>query len=130
MAESAAIKLYNRDKSDGYWVPTDTNLYASYIFKPNDPEISVLDKITLHSSKFAADCLDGGSACHINLKEHLSKEQYKKLLLFAAKQGCKYLTFNIPNCECEECHFIAKQPFKVCPKCGSNKISLWDRIIG
>jgi len=129
-AESAAIKLYNRDKKDGYWIPSDTNLYASYIFKPNDPEISVLDKIILHSSEFAADQMDGGQACHINLDSHLSKEQYRKLLLFAVRVGCKYLTFNIPNCECDDCGFIAKQPFDKCPKCGSTKVSLWDRIIG
>lgn len=130
MAESASIKLYNRDKKDGYWVPEDTNLYASYIFKPNDTEISVLDKITLHSSNFASDKLDGGSACHLNLEEHLSKEQYKKLLSFAAKEECKYLTFNVPNSECDECGFITKVPIDKCPKCGSTQITLWDRIIG
>lgn len=129
-AESASVKLYNRDKADGYWVPTDTNLYASYIFKPNDTHISILDKITLHSSEFAADELDGGSACHLNLSEHLSQKQYEYLLKFMAKVGCKYATFNIPNCECEECHFIAKQPFSKCPKCNSTHVSLWDRIIG
>ena len=129
-AESASVKLYNRDKADSYWVPTDTNLYASYIFKPNDTHISILDKIILHSSEFAADELDGGSACHLNLSEHLSQKQYEYLLKFMAKVGCKYATFNIPNCECEECHFIAKQPFSKCPKCGSTHVSLWDRIIG
>lgn len=129
-AESASVKLYNRDKADGYWVPTDTNLYASYIFKPNDTHISILDKIILHSSEFAADELDGGSACHLNLSEHLSQKQYEYLLKFMAKVGCKYATFNIPNCECEECHFIAKQPFSKCPKCNSTHVSLWDRIIG
>lgn len=129
-AESASVKLYNRDKADGYWIPTDTNLYASYIFKPNDTHISILDKITLHSSEFAADELDGGSACHLNLSEHLSQKQYEYLLKFMAKVGCKYATFNIPNCECDECHFIAKQPFNKCPKCGSTHVSLWDRIIG
>lgn len=129
-AESASVKLYNRDKADGYWIPTDTNLYASYIFKPNDTHISILDKIILHSSEFAANELDGGSACHLNLSEHLSQKQYEYLLKFMAKVGCKYATFNIPNCECEECHFIAKQPFSKCPKCGSTHVSLWDRIIG
>ena len=129
-AESASVKLYNRDKADGYWIPTDTNLYASYIFKPNDTHISILDKIILHSSEFAADELDGGSACHLNLSEHLSQKQYEYLLKFMAKVGCKYATFNIPNCECDKCHFIAKQPFSKCPKCGSTHVSLWDRIIG
>ena len=129
--ESAAIKLYNRDNKDGYWTPSDTNLYASYIFKPNDKEISVLDKLYLHGKNFCGDNLDGGSACHINLSEHLSKEQCNKILKYAAEVGCKYFTFNVPNCECEKCGFIAKQPFKKCPKCGeTEKIVLWDRVIG
>lgn len=71
-----------------------------------------------------------GSAAHLNLDHHLDKEQYLKLLHYAAKQGCQYFTFNVPNCECEKCGYIAKQPFSVCPKCGSTDISLWDRIIG
>lgn len=128
--ESAAIKLYNRDKKDGYWVPEDTNLYASYIFKPNDPDISVLDKLTLHGKDYCGDYLDGGSSSHINLDSHLSVEQYRKILKYAAEVGCKYFTFNVPNCECDDCGFIAKQPFKECPKCKSISISLWDRVIG
>ena len=129
-AESLAIKNYNWDKEDGYWVPEDTNLYASYIFKPNDTKMSVLEKIRLHGRNYIGDFLDGGSACHINLDHHLSKEQYKKLLTYAAEQGCSYITFNVPNCECDECGFIAKQPFAVCPHCGSKHVSLYDRIIG
>lgn len=129
-AESLAAKNYKWDKEDGYAVSSDTNLYASYIFKPNDPSISVLEKIRLHGKDYIGDYLDGGSACHINLDHHLDVEQYTKLLHYAAEQGCQYFTFNIPNCECEDCGFIAKQPFEVCPKCGSKNISLWDRIIG
>ena len=128
--ESASIKLYNKDKKDGYWVPEDTNLYASYIFKPNDSDISILDKIYLHGRNFCGDNLDGGSSAHLNLDSHLSVEQYRKLLKYAAEVGCKYFTFNVPNCECDDCGFIAKQPFKECPKCGSTNISLWDRVIG
>lgn len=129
-AESAAIKLYNRDKRDGYWVPEDTNLYASYVFKPNDPNISILDKIVLHSSEFASDKLDGGQAAHLNLDSHLSKEQYRKLLTFAAEKGCKYLTFNVPNSECQDCGYITKVPITKCPKCGSTHIDYYDRVIG
>lgn len=128
--ESASIKLYNRDKKDGYWVPEDTNLYASYIFKPNDTEISVLDKLYLHGNSFCGDNLDGGSAAHINLDSHLSKEQYEKLVKYAAEIGCKYFTFNVPNSECDECGFITKVPITECPKCHSKKISYYDRVIG
>lgn len=129
-AESLAVKNYNWDKNDGFWVPSDTNLYASYIFKPNDPNVSVLEKIKLHGSEYIGDFLDGGSACHINLDSHLSFEQYYKILHYAASVGCQYFTFNVPNCQCEDCGFIAKQPFSKCPKCGSTHVSLWDRIIG
>lgn len=128
--ESAAIKLYNRDKQDKYWTPSDTNLYASYIFKPNDPNISVLDKIHLHGNSVCGDNLDGGSACHIGLDSHLSKEQYLKIIKYAAEEGCKYFTFNIPNSECDNCGYITKVPIKECPKCGSKNISYYDRVIG
>ena len=129
-AESLAVKNYNWDKEDGYWVPDDTNLYASYIFKPNDPKISVLDKIEMHGNDYIGDYLDGGSAAHINLSEHLSSAQYDVLLKHAAKTGCSYLTFNVPNSECADCGWIGKTPVDVCPKCGSVNINYWDRIIG
>lgn len=128
-AESLAIKNYNWDKADGYWVPTDTNLYASYVYKPND-DISILEKIRLMGKNYLGDNTDGGSAAHLNLDAHLSKKQYASLIKYAADNGCSYLTFNIPNCQCEDCGYIAKQPFEKCPHCGSTNVSLWDRIIG
>lgn len=128
--ESAAIKMYNRDKKDGYWVPSDTNLYASYIYKPNDKNISILDKIYLHGRNFCGDYLDGGSSAHLNLDSHLNKEQYKKLLNYAAEVGCKYFTFNVPNSECDDCGYITKVPISKCPKCNSTNISYYDRVIG
>jgi len=129
-AESLAAKNYNWDKADGYWVPDDTNLYASYIFKPNDKSISILDKFVLHGRNYIGDYLDGGSAAHINLADHPSYEQCKKLMKFAAEEGCQYFTFNIPNSECQDCGWIGKRPTDTCPKCGSHHIDQYDRIIG
>ena len=71
-----------------------------------------------------------GSAAHINIDSHLSKEQYIKLLTYAGEVGCKYLTFNVPNAECQECGFITKTPITKCPYCGSTKIDYYDRVIG
>ena len=71
-----------------------------------------------------------GSAAHLNLSEHLSKKQVKHIMEYAAKEGCQYWTFNIPNCQCNECNYISKTPFSVCPKCGSTNVSLYERIIG
>jgi ribonucleoside-triphosphate reductase len=129
-SESAAIKLYNADKADGYWVPSDINLYTSYVFKPYDENLPFMDRIVLHGKNYIGDFLDGGSSAHLNLSEHLDKQQYEKILSYAAKNGCQYLTFNVPNSECEDCGFITKVPIIECPKCGSKKIALYDRIIG
>ena len=128
-AESVAIKFYNWDKEDGYWVPEDTNLYASYIFKPNEND-SVLDKLYMMGSNFATDKLDGGAAAHINLDSHLSKEQYWKLMNYAANVGCTYWTVNIPQSECRDCGYITKHPISKCPKCGGEHIDYYDRVIG
>ena len=129
-AESLAVKNYKWDKEDGYWVPEDTNLYASYIFKPNDKSVSVLDKIVMHGKNYIGDYLDGGAAAHINLEEHLSSTQYDRVLRHAAKNGCQYLTFNIPISRCDDCGKIVNRPVDKCPDCGSDKITTITRIIG
>ena len=129
-AESLAVKNYDWDKADGYWVPEDTNLYASYVFKPNDDTVSVLEKLRMHGSEYIGDYLDGGSAAHINLSEHLSVEQNWQILNYAASVGCQYFTFNVPNSECTECGYITKHPIDECPKCGSKHIDYYDRPIG
>ena len=127
-AESLGGKNYRWDKADGYWVPDDENLYNSYFFDAHD-DTSVLDKMILHGRQTSSYC-DGGSACHINLVDHLTKEQYLKLIDFAIKEGTNYFTFNIPNSKCEDCGYITKHPIVECPKCHSKNISLYTRVIG
>lgn len=83
----------------------------------------------LHGKQTSA-CCDGGSALHCNLDEHLTKDQYTKLIEFAVKNGTNYFTFNIPNSKCEDCGHIVKAPIKECPKCGSKNITWYTRIIG
>lgn len=128
-AESLAIKNYNWDKKDKYWVPEDRNCYNSYFYKPDDPTINVLERFRLQGKRYAG-LMDGGVALHCNLEEHLSKKQYLRLIDYAIEQGTSYFTFNIPNSECKDCGFIAKRPLKECPKCGSKNITWWTRIIG
>ena len=127
-AESLGVKNYNWDKEDNYWVPDDENLYNSYIYDAHD-DTSVLDKIAMQGGEVAKS-IDGGQASHINLEDNLSKEQYTKLLEYAVQVGNSYITFNVPQTQCDDCGFIAKHPFKKCPKCGSEKVTLWTRIIG
>lgn len=71
-----------------------------------------------------------GSAYHCNLDEHLSKEQYRKLLDIAADVGCSYFTFNIPNTVCNDCGHIDKRYLHKCPKCDSTNVDFLTRVIG
>lgn len=127
-AEGLGGKNYNWDKEDGYWVPEDENLYNSYFYDAHD-DTSVLDKFILHGRQ-TYQYTDGGSAAHINLEDHLSKEQYLKLIDFAIVNGTNYFTFNIPNSKCDECGYITKHPITECPKCHSNHITQYTRVIG
>ena len=127
-AESVGGKNYRWDKADGFWVPEDENLYNSYFYDAHD-NTSVLDKFRLHGNA-TYQFTDGGSALHCNLEDHLSEEQYLKLLDFARENGTQYFTFNIPNSECDDCHFITKHPLTKCPKCGSEHITQYSRVIG
>lgn len=128
-AENASVKLYNWDKRDGYWVPTCRNLYNSYFFPVEDPTYNVLEKIRAHGSAFISN-LDGGSAAHIGLDAHLSKQQYRLMMNYCAECGCSYLTWNIPNTICNDCNNIDKRYLKECPKCGSKNVDYATRIIG
>ena len=127
-AEGLGVKNYNWDKEDGYWVPEGRNLYNSYFYNAHD-NTSVLDKFILHGRQ-TYQYTDGGSALHCNLEEHLSKEQYLKLIDFAVQEGTNYFTFNIPNSKCEDCGHIVKAPIDTCPKCGSKDVTWYTRVIG
>ena len=127
-AEGLGGKNYQWDLQDNYWVPDDENLYNSYFYNAHD-DTSVLDKFILHGRQ-TYQYTDGGSAAHINLEDHLSKEQYLKLIDFAIANGTNYFTFNIPNSKCDDCGYITKHPITECPKCHSKNITQYTRVIG
>ena len=128
-AENLAAKNYKWDKKDGYWVNPNRNLYSSYFYNPEDDSVNVLQKLELHGRDFVK-YLDGGAANHTNLKEHLSKEQYRRLMSVAAKHGCNYFTFNVKNTVCNDCGYISKHTLDVCPHCGSKDLDYLTRVIG
>lgn len=128
-AEQLSSRNYNWDKEDGYWINPNRNLYNSYIYLADDEKTSILDRIRLHGKRYTG-LMDGGVGCHNNLSEHLSEEQYAKVLEYAIKEGCSYYTFNVPNTECLNCGHIEKIPVEKCPVCGSTNLTHWVRVIG
>ena len=105
-AENVGVKHAKWDREDGYFVPRDC--YNSYFYVVEDDSLNIIDKFKLHGAPYIQH-LTGGSALHMNLEEHLSKAQYRQLLKVAAKEGCNYFTFNIPNTICNDCGHIDKR---------------------
>ena len=128
-AENLAAKNYKWDKKDGYWVSPNRNLYSSYFYNPEDDSVNVLQKTVLHGKDFVK-YLDGGSAYHCNLQEHLTQPQYRQFMKAAAKNGCNYFTFNVKNTVCNDCGYISKHTLDVCPHCGSKNLDYLTRVIG
>ena len=127
MAESLGVKNAKWDKKDGYKVPRDC--YNSYFYVVEDPETDPVIKFRFQGKDFIAH-LDGGSALHNNLDEHLSKEQYRLLMDVAVAEGCNYFTYNVMNTICNHCGYISKHTLDKCPKCGSENLDYATRIIG
>ncbi len=126
-AENVGVKHAKWDREAGYRVPRDC--YNSYFFIVEDESLNIVDKFRLHGRKYI-EHLTGGSALHLNLEEHLSKEQYRQLLRIATQEGCNYFTFNIPNTVCNRCGYIDKRNLKECPLCKSDDLDYLTRIIG
>lgn len=127
--ENLSGKNYKWDKKDGFFVSPKHNMYSSYFYNPEDDSLSILDKFKLHGDEYVK-YLDGGSALHMNIQEHLSKEQYRQLLNVAAHYGTNYFTFNCRNTVCNDCGYISKDTLTVCPKCGSHNLDYLTRVIG
>ena len=127
--ENLSGKNYNWDRKDGYFVSPKHNMYSSYFYNPEDDSLSMIDKFKLHGDEYVK-YLDGGSALHMNIAEHLSKKQYRQLLNTAAHYGTNYFTFNCRNTVCNDCGYISKDTLTVCPKCGSTNLDYLTRVIG
>lgn len=126
-AENLGVKNAQWDKKDGYFVPRDC--YNSYFYIVEDENTNLLDKFILHGDRLTK-YLDGGSALHGNLSEHLTKDQYIKNGEIAIQTGCPYYTYNVPNTICNMCGHISKHQFNTCEKCGSDNVDWLTRIIG
>ena len=127
--ENLSGKNYKWDKKDGYFVSEKHNMYSSYFYNPEDESLSMIDKFKLHGEEYV-QYLDGGSALHMNIAEHLTKDQYRQLLNVAAHYGTNYFTFNCRNTVCNDCGYISKDTLEVCPKCGSKNLDYLTRVIG
>jgi ribonucleoside-triphosphate reductase len=126
-AENLGVKNAKWDKEDGLKVPRAC--YNSYFFPVEDDSYNIIDKLRLHG-KENTQWLDGGSACHLNMEQLMSKEQAYDLICMAGKLGVNYWTFNVLMTLCNDCGFINVNTENHCTKCGSKDIDYATRVIG
>lgn len=126
-AENLGVKNAKWDKEDGLKVPRAC--YNSYFFPVEDDSYNIIDKLRLHG-KENTQWLDGGSACHLNMEQLMSKEQAYELICIAGKLGVNYWTFNVLMTICNDCGFINVNTENHCTKCGSKDIDYATRVIG
>lgn len=126
-AENLGVKNAKWDKEAGLKVPRDC--YNSYFFPVEDDSYNIIDKLRLHG-KENTQWLDGGSACHLNMGQLMSKEQAYELICIAGKLGVNYWTFNVLMTICNDCGFINVNTENHCTKCGSKDIDYATRVIG
>ena len=124
--ENLGVKFADWDKRDGY--KSNRDCHNSY-FYPVENNVDVIQRFYAQGKGFADIC-SGGVALHNNLEEHLTKEQYRKLMDVAVQAGCNYFTYNIPNTICNKCDFISKHKLTECPDCGSKDLDYATRVIG
>ena len=126
-AENLGVKNAKWDKEAGLKVPR--SCYNSYFFPVEDDSYNIIDKLRLHG-KENTQWLDGGSACHLNMEQLMSKEQAYELICIAGKLGVNYWTFNVLMTICNDCGFINVNTENHCTKCGSKDIDYATRVIG
>ncbi|WP_289122410.1 anaerobic ribonucleoside-triphosphate reductase [uncultured Megasphaera sp.] len=126
-AENLGVKNAKWDKEAGLKVPRAC--YNSYFFPVEDDSYNIIDKLRLHG-KENTQWLDGGSACHLNMEQLMSKEQAYDLICIAGKLGVNYWTFNVLMTVCNDCGFINVNTENHCTKCGSKDIDYATRVIG
>lgn len=126
-AENLGVKNAKWDREAGLKAPRDC--YNSYFFPVEDDSYNIIDKLRLHG-KENTQWLDGGSACHLNLEQLMSKEQAYDLICMAGKLGVNYWTFNVLMTLCNDCGFINVNTENHCTKCASKDIDYATRVIG
>lgn len=126
-AENLGVKNAKWDKGDG--IKSNRECYNSYFYPVEVEDINYLDKFILHGRNFTR-YLDGGSALHLNLEQHLTEQNAYRLLNIAAKTGCNYFCINVKITLCNDCGYIDKKTSRHCSQCRSLDIDYGTRVIG
>lgn len=74
--------------------------------------------------------MTGGSIVHNNVDGNLTATQVKNLINKAVEYGSEHFALNAVYLECKECGYVHKGKLDRCPKCNSENVDYYSRIIG
>lgn len=123
--ENTCPKLALKDKVLGY---NDKYVMYSNQFIPLSKRCNLLDRIKL-SSEMDRYC-SGGSILHITTDNKMSLETMKDVVCSIIESGVKYFAFNYEINKCLECNNIFIGKTNTCPKCESENIEKYMRVVG
>lgn len=125
--ENLGVKNAAWDKKDG--LETRRNCYNSYIYLPEDTDISIPDKFQMHGRPFS-EMADGGSALHLNIANLPDADTFYWLRCLAGKTGTQYWTTNVLGTCCDDCGWIDFRTLEECPKCKGTNLDYMTRVVG
>lgn len=134
-AESAAVKLAAKDRTQGVWDGEENApaLYANQFIPLTDTSASIFDRMKIQG-ELDRWC-DGGSILHLNLAQPMSSaDSMAALIKLACKKGVVYFAINLVLCQCENKHMFVSHNGAdhegKCPVCGSTNLDEYTRVVG
>lgn len=128
--ESAAPKLALRDLKIypelAEYLPAEP-LYSTSI-APYYADMELADRIEVESR--VQKYFTGGVMMHIFLGEEAEPESLAKLARRIMEKDIIYWSFTPALTHCNNCNYTVTGIYRACPRCGSENVDIWSRIIG
>ena len=126
-AESMAERLPKVDKIL-FGNPYELDPLLSNQFVPLWEDATVYEKMDRDGE--LNSLMTGGGIVHIQVDSKVTATQAKNLILYAAKVGCQHFALNCVYTKCNKCNEVVIGRYDCCPKCGSNNIDAYTRVVG
>lgn len=125
-AESAGVKLCQKSGVD----PLGNGYYTNSSWQPAESKIDLIDLIDMQGKLNVY--YTGGSSMHTYTDSDLVPiaNDLQKIIMYAfTETKIPYMTISPVFSVCHKCGRIAGK-HHICPKCGSKKIEIYERIVG
>lgn len=125
--ESFAVRLANADKLI-YDNPYNLDPLYSNQFVPLWKEATIYEK--MEADGRYNQLLTGGGIVHIQINSEITPTQARSIINQAISCGCEHFALNAVYTKCKDCGHVVKDKTKHCPKCNSEHVDYYTRVVG